>query len=120
MAAPSRAEGDRHQASGSQQQQAAAASGSSEQQRAAAASWQQQQGAAGNSSSMAAAAGGSRQPEQGASGLISKHSQQPRRGHRAQRNLSTREPKRTTCSEHFKEWERNFKTLMGRPVWREK
>ena len=72
MAAPGRAEGDRHQAAGSRQQRAAASS-----------SRQQQ----------AAIAGGQRP--------IGKHSQQPRRGHRAQRNPITREPKRTTCSEHF-------------------
>ena len=84
MAAPGRAEGDRHQASGSRQQRAAAA-------------WQRQQAAAGSQSR-------GQRPQ-------SKHSQQPNEGHKARREPRHPRAKRTTCSDHFKGRASSFKNV---------
>lgn len=97
--AEQRAIGTRHQAAGSSEQQQQGSS--SERQQAAAASWQQQRAAACDSSGMAAAAGSSGQPEQGARGLRASTASSLTRGTRRGENLATREPERTTCSEHF-------------------
>ena len=72
--------------------------------------------AAGSSSNMAAAAGSSRQPEQGARGLKASTASSPTGGTGRGENLATREPKRTTCSEHLQRQESSFKKVMGRPV----
>ena len=115
MAAPGRAEGDRHQASGSRQQRAAAAR-------------QQQRAAASSSSIMAAAASsGMRQQQHGSDSRQqqaaraggqrpqSKHSQQPNQGHKARREPRHPRAKRTTCSDHFKGRASSFKNVDEQP-----
>ena len=106
------APGIRQQAAASSGSKAAAASSSerqqhhgssSRQQQAVAATWQRQQATAGSQS-------------RGARGLKASTASSPTGGTGRGENLATREPKRTTCSEHLQGRRAAFKKGMGRPV----